>query len=50
MIELKKLTIVKCYECGKSLAMTCLCRGCASKQIKTDNYKVYEKRNADRRG
>ncbi len=48
MIELKKLTVVKCYDCGKSLAMTCLCRTCANRHIEADNQKVYIKRNAER--
>ena len=50
MLELNKLTIVACYECGKHLAMTCLCRSCANKQIEADNQKVYKKRNAEKRG
>ncbi len=49
-LDLKKVTTIKCYDCGKPLTMTCLCRACANRHVEADNQKVYIKRNADRRG
>ena len=37
---LKKLNVVNCFECGRSLHMTCLCKGCADRAKKAEKFKT----------